>query len=93
VLIVAYAPDSADTFSAFPRDSITALEWLQQACDSARIRLEVEQYPFGELVVQIGGKRNGGGGNWLYQVNGQMVSKSASRQRVSSGDSVLFYFE
>lgn len=93
MLVVAFAPDSADTFPAFGADSLTALAWLQMACDTTGLPLGLESYPFGDLVVRIGPRQNGEGGYWLYKVNGGMVPESASSHRVSSNDSVLFFFD
>jgi hypothetical protein len=93
ILVIAYAPDSADTLAAFGRDSLTALAWLQLACDSAGISLGVEHYAFGDLVAKIGPRKNGDGGYWLYKVNGGMVPESAGSHAVSPDDTVMFFFE
>ena len=93
ILVIAYAPDSADTFAAFGPDSLTALAWLQKACDTTGLPLALDSYPFGDLVVRIGPRENGDGGYWLYKVNGGMVPESASSHLVSPDDSVLFFFE
>jgi hypothetical protein len=91
--VIAYAADSADTFAAFSRDSLTALAWLQHACDTAGIPLGVEHYAFGDLVSKVGPRRNGDGGYWLYKVNRGMVPESAGSHVVSPDDSILFFFE
>ncbi|MBI5868529.1 MAG: DUF4430 domain-containing protein [candidate division Zixibacteria bacterium] len=92
ILIVAFAPDSADTFGSVGTDSILVLDWLRQACDSAEVMLAVKTFPFGTLVDAIGPRRNGEGGNWLYKVNGKMVPKAASSHVVSSNDTVDFFY-
>ena len=93
ILVIAYAPDSADTFTAFGPDSLTALAWLQQACGTTGLPLVLDSYSFGDLVIRIGPRQNGDGGYWLYKVNGGMVPESASGHRVSADDTVLFFFE
>lgn len=93
LLVVSYMPDFADTFPAVGKDSLTVLAWLQQACDSAGIPIDVQHYSFGDLVDQIGSRLNGDGGNWLYKVNGGMVPESAGSHRVSPDDTVQFFFE
>ncbi len=92
ILIVAFAPDSADTFMRVGGDSILVLDWLRQACDSAKVTLAVKTFPFGTLVDAIGPRRNGDGGNWLYKVNGKMVPKAASSHVVSANDTVDFVY-
>ncbi len=92
-LIIAYAPDSADTFAASNADSALVLDWLQKSCAQGGIDLEVRNYPFGTLITRVGPRRNGDGGNWLYKVNGQMVPKAVSAHRVSTGDTVLLFFK
>ena len=93
ILVVAYAPDFADTFAALGRDSLTALSWLQQVCDSAGIPVHVDHYAFGDMISSIGTRMNGDGGNWLYKVNGGMIPESAGSHIVSPDDSVVFFFE
>ena len=92
-LIIAYTADSADTFAAIGSDSTLILQWLRRACDSAGVKLEVKEFPFGTLVNGIGPRVNGDGGNWLYRVNGQMLPKAASACMVSPTDTVLFFFQ
>jgi len=91
--IVSYASDSADTFATVGSDSILVLGWLRRACDSAKVKLDVKDFPFGSLVTGIGPRVNGDGGNWLYKVNGKMMAKAASACLVSPADTVLFFFE
>ena len=93
VLIIAYAPDSADTFAAPNADSALVLDWLQKSCAQGGVDLEVRNYPFGTLVTRVGARRNGDGGNWLYKVNGQMVPEAVSAHRVSTGDTVMLFFK
>ena len=93
MLVVAYMPDFADTFPAVGTDSLTVLDWLRQACESADIPVDVQHYSYGDLVDQIGSRINGDGGNWLYKVNGGMVPESAGSHRVSPDDTVKFVFE
>lgn len=92
ILVIAYAPDSADTFMPVGQDSIIVLEWLRQSCDSAKVTLGLKNFPFGILVDAIGPRRNGDGGNWLYKVNGKMVPKAASTHVVSCRDTVDFFY-
>jgi hypothetical protein len=92
-LIVSYAPDSADTFTTAGAESLLVLDWLRRACDSARVHLEVKEYPFGVLINGIGARRNGEAGNWLYKVNGRMMARAASGCLVSPDDTVLFFFQ
>jgi hypothetical protein len=91
-LIVSYSETAADTFAAVGTDSITVLDWLRTVCDSANLAVEIKEYSFGDLVVGIGATHSGDGGDWLYQVNGQMVPEAASSHHVSSGDTVRFFF-
>lgn len=92
-LIVSYAPDSADTFSPVGPESVLVLDWLRLVCDSAKVKLEVNNYPFGSLIAGIGARSNGDGGNWLYKVNGRMMARAASTCLVSPADTVLFLFK
>jgi hypothetical protein len=91
-VIVAYSADSADTLRTPHDDSLTVLEWLRLACDSARLTLDVQSYAFGDLVIQIGDKKNGEGGYWLYKVNSQPVPEAASAHRVAPSDTLLFFY-
>ncbi|MEW5874607.1 MAG: hypothetical protein AB1752_05425 [Candidatus Zixiibacteriota bacterium] len=92
-IILSYASDNADTVSIVPADSVTVLDWLRFACDSARLPLEVQSYPFGDLVIQIADRKNGEGGFWLYKVNSQPVPEAASLHRVSPSDTVMFFYK
>ena len=92
-LIVAYRPDSADTFVAHRPDSVLALDWLREITVTHDITLRVKSYPFGSLVEQIGPRQNGEGGYWLYKVNGQMIPKSSDAYRVAWSDTVTFFFD
>jgi hypothetical protein len=93
ILVVSYAPDSADTFAAVGHDSIVVLEWLRRATDDAGIPLELKEYPFGIMVEAIGPLRNGDGGYWLYEVNDGGVPEAASSHPVAAGDTVRFFFQ
>ena len=92
-LVVAYAPDSADTFAAVGADSIVILDWLRAVTDSAGVTLELEEYSYGTMITAIGPRRHGEGGYWLYLVNGQSVPKAASECRVAASDTVRFFFD
>lgn len=93
VLIVTYSADSADTFPAVRTDSILVLDWLRHACDSAKVNLEVKDYSFGGLIIGIGPRHAGTGGDWRYKVNGRMVPRAASSYLVSPSDTVHFSFK
>ncbi len=92
-LVIAYRPDSADTFTASRTDSVLALDWLREVTRTHDIRFEAETYPYGTLVQGIGPRQNGEGGYWLYKVNGQMVPKSADAHRVAWSDTLTFFFD
>ncbi|HUU44702.1 MAG TPA: DUF4430 domain-containing protein [Acidobacteriota bacterium] len=92
-LVIAYTPDSADTFVAVGADSVVILDWLRAAAGSAGLTLDLEEYSFGTMVTGIGPRRNGEGGYWLYLVNGQSVPKAASDCRVAASDTVRFFFD
>jgi hypothetical protein len=92
-LVIAYRPDSADTFVAVRSDSVVALDWLREIARSHDIALELNSYPYGTLIEQVGPRRNGDGGYWLYRVNGQMVPKSADAHPVAWSDTVTFFFD
>lgn len=92
-MIIAYAPDSADTFGATRADSVFALDWLREIARVHTIELNAKSYPYGTLVEQIGYRRNGEDGYWLYKVNGQMIPKSSDAHRVAWSDTVTFFFD
>lgn len=92
-LVIAYRPDSADTFVAVRSDSVVALDWLREIARSHDIALELKSYPYGTLIEQIGPRRNGDGGYWLYRVNGQMVPMSADAHPVAWSDTLTFFFD
>ncbi|MEW5700974.1 MAG: DUF4430 domain-containing protein [Candidatus Zixiibacteriota bacterium] len=92
-LIIAYSPDSADTFACPGRDSIAVLDLLMQMARSDSTIVRTKTYPFGVLVDQIGYRRNGDGGFWLYSVNGAMIPESADKHRIGAGDTVRFLFD
>ena len=93
VLVIAYRPDSADTFVANRSDSVIALDWLREVTRTHHIALEAKTYPYGTLIERIGPRQNGDGGYWLYKVNGQMVPKSSDAHTVAWGDTVTFLFD
>lgn len=92
-IILAYSDTEADTLRTPPVDSALVLEWLRASCVVAGLELVVQSYPFGDLVTQIGHRKNGEGGYWLYKVNGAPVPKSASAHRVARTDTVLFLYK
>jgi len=91
-LIIAYSPDSADTFACAGRDSAIVLDLLASVAQTRGIAIATKTYPFGILVEQIGYRRNGEGGYWLYTVNGAMIPESAGRHRAAAGDTIRFFF-
>ncbi|MBD3297346.1 MAG: DUF4430 domain-containing protein [candidate division Zixibacteria bacterium] len=93
VLIVNYAPDSSDTFPAPKVDSVLALEWLQMYTNARGLNMATRQFSFGDLVIQIGPRRAGDGGDWLYEVNGEMATAAVSEQRVARTDTLSFTFK
>lgn len=94
VLIIDYAEDRADTFRAafLAVDSLTALDVLRDVAEREGVALKTKDYPMGVLIDQIGTRANGDGGYWLYSVNGRMIPHAASAKRVTSGDTVRFFF-
>ena len=92
-LIIAYSPDSADTFAANRADSVIALDWLREVASAHQLELDAKTFPYGTLVERIGLRRNGEGGYWLYKVNGQMIPKSSDAHRVAWSDTLTFFFD
>jgi hypothetical protein len=92
-LVIAYRPDSVDTFAATFRDSVTALSWLETAVNARQIPFAKKSYPFGTLVEQVGPRHNGDGGYWLYKVNGKPVPEASNAHRVAFSDTVTFFFD
>ena len=92
-LVIAYRPDSADTFVANRPDSVIALDWLREVTRTHHIALEAKTYPYGTLIERIGPRQNGDGGYWLYKVNGRMVPKSSDAHTVAWSDTVTFFFD
>ncbi len=93
VLVVSYSEASADTIAPPGTDSMIVMDWLRYGCDSLELAMEIQEYAFGDLVIGIGATHNGDEGYWLYKVNGESVPKAVSAHRVSSADTVMFYFK
>ncbi len=93
ILIVNYAPDSSDTFPAPKVDSLLALAWLQMYTNSRGLNMATRQFPFGDLVIQIGPRRAGDDGNWIYEINGEMATAAVSERRVARTDTLGFTFK
>jgi len=92
-LIIAYSADSADTFVANRTDSVIALNWLREVVSVHQLEFDAKTFPYGTLIEQIGYRRNGDGGYWLYKVNNQMVPKSADAHTVAWGDTLTLFFD
>jgi hypothetical protein len=92
-LVIAYSADSADTFIAIRPDSVIALDWLREVASTHKLEFDAKTFPYGTPVEQIGYRRNGEDGYWLYKVNGQMIPKSSDAHRVAWSDSVTFFFD
>lgn len=71
---------------------LTALSALEQAASIAKLPVGIRQYDFGKLVVSIGGRTAGQGGDWTYRVNGHLIPVSAETCQLSHGDSLAFRF-
>ena len=65
-------------FSLYNKDT-SVLDALEEKCT-----VEVEQYSYGILVVEIDGERGG----WVYEVNGVRPGISAAEYYLSDGDEI-----
>jgi len=94
-LIIDYAQDYADTAAMILQgeDSLTVLDLLMGLTARDSINILVTEYPFGVLIEQIGARRNGDGGYWVYTVNDEAIPKAASAYAVPPGDTVRFLFK
>ncbi len=92
-LIIAYSADSADTFVANRTDSVLTLDWLREVVHVHQLEFIAKSFAYGTLVEQIGYRRNGEGGYWLYKVNNQMIPKSSDAHTVSWSDTLTFFFD
>ena len=69
---------SWENFSLYNEET-SVLDALEEKCT-----VEVEQYSYGILVVEIDGERGG----WVYEVNGDRPGISASYYYLSDGDEI-----
>jgi hypothetical protein len=93
-LIVEYSLQRTDTSRMFltAPDSLTVLGVLQAVTKRDSVFLQTRSYAIGVMVEQIGDRKNGEGGYWLYTVNGEPIPQAVSAYRVSAGDTVRFFF-
>lgn len=73
-------------------DSGTALAALEEAALQQSTPLGIKEYPFGKLVVSIGGVTAGPDGDWTYRVNDTMVPVAANSMHLRDGDRLVFRF-
>ena len=70
--------ESWENFSLYNEET-SVLDALEEKCT-----VVVEQYSYGELVVEIDGERGG----WVYEVNGVRPGISAADYYLSDGDEI-----
>jgi len=95
-LIIEYAGDQADTLSmsVSANDTVTVLDILTILAARDSIALETKEYIMGTLIEQIGDRRNGEGGYWIYTVNSKAIPAAASAHLANPGDTIRFiYYE
>ena len=94
-LILDYSTIRADTSAMIlsSSDTLTVLELLQTLTARDSVVLKTKSYPIGVMVEQIGDRKNGDGGYWLYTVNGEAIPKAVSAYPICPGDTIRFFFE
>ena len=93
VLVMALA-DGDTMLAAEPQlpEESSALAALEEAALQHTVPLGIKAYPFGKLVVSIGGVTAGPEGDWTYRVNDTMVPVAANSMHLQDGDRLVFQF-
>jgi len=93
VTVMAWA-DGESVLEATPTlpEGGSALTALEEAALEHAVPLGIKSYPFGQLVVSIGGVTAGPEGDWTYRVNDTMVPLAANSMPLQDGDRLVFQF-
>ncbi len=93
-LLIDYATDRIDTLATVisRHDSLDVLNLLINLTRRESIALVTREYAVGTMVEQIGERRNGDGGYWVYTVNSEAIPRAASAYVVQPGDTIRFLF-
>jgi hypothetical protein len=73
-------------------DSLHVLDLLLNLATRDNIPVETRRFTVGTMIEQIGDRRNGEGGYWLYTVNSESIPQAASAYPVQPGDTIRFFF-
>jgi len=94
-LFIDYTADRADTLRMVvpTPDSLTVLDVLRILTARDSIYLKTQAYAIGVLIEQIGDRKNGEGGFWLYTVNSEAIPRAASACAANAGDTIRFFFD
>jgi hypothetical protein len=95
-LAIDFGNGAQKRFEALPwSEAMTVLQALEQAAEF-RPGISFAYKDSGEMtfVTAIDGLKNAGagGGNWVYEINGEMATKSAGVQELSPGDTLLWRY-
>lgn len=85
-----------------PTPAVSSVQIISYDCEQGQIALAVLQddnevktqdSELGVFVDEINGVKNGGGGFWIYYVNGQMGQVGAEDYQCQAGDKIEWRFE